>query len=257
MRLGAAMRYLCLMTQHPVGSAGPRYERLDALRGLAIAWMAAFHFGFDLNHFGLIARQNFHADTLWTTQRSAILSLFLFCAGVGQAIAIAKGQDERRFWRRWAQIAGCALLVSAGSAVMFPRSMISFGVLHGIALMLIVTRYSAGWGRWLWVAGAVALLLPRVAADPVFDGPWLAWTGLVSRKPITEDYVPLLPWLALMWWGQAAGQWLLAERPGLLGGRLPQALAPLAAVGRWPLTIYMLHQPLLIGAIWLYLQARG
>ena len=43
-----------------------------------------------------------------------------------------------RFWRRWAQVAGCAAAgVAPARALMFPRSWISFGVLHGIALMLI------------------------------------------------------------------------------------------------------------------------
>jgi uncharacterized membrane protein len=33
----------------------------------------------------------------------------------------------------------------------------------------------------------------------------LNWLGLIGYKPITEDYVPLLPWLGVMWWGMAAG----------------------------------------------------
>ena len=36
-----------------------RLGRLDALRGLAIVWMALFHFGFDLNYYGLL---NPHQD---------------------------------------------------------------------------------------------------------------------------------------------------------------------------------------------------
>jgi hypothetical protein len=55
-----------------------------------------------------------------------------------------------------------------------------------------------------------------------------------------------------MLWGLAAGQWLLARRPGLLAGNVPSIrlpLATLAMLGRWPLTVYMLHQPLLIGAL--------
>jgi uncharacterized membrane protein len=243
----------------PIPSVGAarRLDRLDALRGVAIAWMVLFHLGFDLNHFGLVPKQNFYTDPLWTLQRTCIVSLFLFCAGIGQAIAIEQGQRWPRFWRRWAQIAGCALLVTAGSYWMFPRSFITFGVLHGIAVMLVVTRLSAGLRHWLWPLGLVAIVLPRVAGTPALEGPWFDWIGLVTRKPVTEDYVPVLPWLGVMWWGLAAGQWLLARRPALLAAPLPVALRPFAAAGRWPLSIYMLHQPLFIGALMLWLRLRG
>jgi uncharacterized membrane protein len=235
-----------------------RVDRLDALRGAAIVWMALFHFAFDLNHFRLLPTlHNFHHDPLWTLQRACIVSLFLFCAGLGQAVALQQGQAWPRFWRRWAQVAGCALLVTAGSWLMFPKSYIAFGVLHGIAVMLIVTRLTGGWGRWLWLLGAVAIALPRLVALPLFDSPALSWVGLVTHKPITEDYVPLLPWLGVMWWGLAAGQWLLAKRPAWMGGALPAATQPLALLGRWSLSFYMLHQPLLIGGLMLWLRVRG
>lgn len=213
-------------------------------------WMLAFHFSFDLNHFGLWSPvQNFHRDPFWTTQRTCIVSLFLFCAGLGQAAALAAAQSEARFWRRWAQVAGCAALVSLGSAIMFPRSWIAFGVLHGIAVMLIAVRFGSRLGPWLWPLGLMAVVLPRLLQHPWFDAPLLQWTGLVTHKPITEDYVPVLPWLGVMLWGVAAGQWLLAHRRTWLAGALPAALVPLAGLGRWPLTFYMLHQPILIGAI--------
>jgi uncharacterized membrane protein len=229
---------------------GARFDRVDALRGFAIVWMVGFHFAFDLNHLGwLEPRQNFYRDPFWTTQRTVIVGLFLFTAGIGQALALDAGQRWARFWRRWAQIAGCALLVSLGSALMFPRSWIHFGVLHGIAVMLVVVRLTAGAGAWLWPLGALAVALPRHVQHPFFDTPWTDWVGLVTRKPVTEDWVPLLPWLGVMWWGLAAGRWLLARRRAVLAGALPRALAPLALLGRWPLAIYMLHQPLLIGAL--------
>jgi uncharacterized membrane protein len=230
--------------------ATARFERLDALRGLAIVWMVAFHFGFDLNHFGFI-RENFYRDPFWTTQRSCIVSLFLFCAGLGQAIAWQQGQGWPRFWRRWAQVAGCALLVTAGSCLVFPRSFISFGVLHGIAVMLIVLRLSGGLGLWLWPLGLLALLLPLAVHDAFFDTRLTNWVGLVTRKPITEDFVPVLPWLGVMLWGLAAGQWLLRRRPQWLQGALPGPFKALAVLGRWPLSIYMLHQPVLMGLLWM------
>lgn len=226
----------------------PRFDRLDALRGFAIVWMAVFHFNFDLATLKF-TQQNFYADPFWTIQRTCIVSLFLFCVGFSQAVAAAQGQRWPRFWKRWAQIAGCALLVSAGSALMFPRSWISFGVLHAIALMLIVLRLTSGWGRGLWLAGLMALLLPQFIAHPFFDTRLTNWMGLVTRKPITEDFVPLLPWLGVAWWGMAAGQWVLQHRRAWVSGVMPSALNPLAVLGRWSLSFYMLHQPVLIGLL--------
>jgi len=219
-----------------------RSDRLDALRGLAIVWMAAFHFCFDLNHFGWIT-QNFYRDPVWTWQRTAIVSLFLFCAGGGQALAVAAGQGSARFWRRWGQVAGCALLVSVGSAFMFPGSWISFGVLHGIALMLLLLRL--GLARLpsavLLVLAGLAMAAPQLLQHPLFDTRWGNWTGLVTHKPITEDYVPVLPWLGVMLLGFVA-----SRRPGLWAGAAPR---PLALLGRWSLSFYMVHQPVLIGAL--------
>ncbi len=72
-----------------------RFDRLDALRGLAMVWMAVYHFCFDLNHFRLIAPQDFYNDPFWTWQRTSIVSLFLFCAGLSQAVAWEQRQPGR------------------------------------------------------------------------------------------------------------------------------------------------------------------
>ena len=231
-------------------TAGPRLDTVDALRGTAIVWMVAFHTSFDLNHLRFLSpAQDFYRDPFWTVQRTLIVSLFLLCAGLGQALAQQAAVAWPRFWRRWAQVAGCAVAVSLGSAWMFPTSWISFGVLHGMALMLIAARLLAPLGRWLWPLGVLLVALPRLLQHPLFDSRWTNWVGLVTHKPITEDFVPVLPWLAVLLWGLAAGQWLLAHRRAWLDAALPAWLAALAMLGRWPLTVYMLHQPLIIGVL--------
>jgi uncharacterized membrane protein len=150
---------------------------------------------------------------------------------------------------------------------MYPQSFIYFGILHGVALMLIVVRFSAHWGRWLWLAGGMALAMPLIAAYAHSTWPgaeflnekWFNWLGLISRKPITEDYAPLFPWLGVMWWGMATGHWCLRARQQWLAGPpigaptgpIATASRPLALLGRWSLSYYMLHQPVLIGALML------
>ena len=235
---------------------GQRFDSIDTLRGVAIVWMTAYHFFFDLSYFGWL-RQDFYRDPFWTWQRTAIVSLFLFCVGLGQAVAWEQRQHWPRFWKRWGQVAACALLVTAGSWLMFPRSFIYFGVLHGIALMLIIGRLTAGWGRWLWLAGTVAIALKPLAAAAhgqwpmleILNQPLWNWLGLIDRKPATEDYVPLIPWLGAVWWGMAAGQWLLTTRRAWVQRPMPPGTAPLAWMGRWSLSWYMVHQPVLIAMV--------
>jgi len=237
----------------------PRFDTLDALRGLAMVWMTLFHFSFDLNHFGFI-QQDFYRNPVWTWQRTLIVSLFLFCAGLGQAVAVTQGQSWPRFWRRWAQIAACAVGVTLGSWWMYPQTFIYFGVLHGLALMLVVVRLTAHWGRWLWLLGALAIASKFIASYALsiwasgqfvaqMNAPALNWLGWITHKPVTEDYVPLFPWLGVMWWGVAAGSWLLRSRPAVLQRALAPALQPLAVLGRWSLSYYMLHQPVLLGLL--------
>jgi uncharacterized membrane protein len=220
-----------------------RSDRLDALRGAAMAWMAAFHLGFDLDHFGWI-QQDFYRDPVWTWQRTCIVSLFLFCAGAGQALAVQGGQAAARFWRRWAQVAGCALLVSIGSWFMFPNSWISFGVLHGMALMLVLLRLGLARlpGAVLLLLALLAVALPQFVQHPLFDTRWTNWVGLVTHKPVTEDYAPVLPWFGVMLLGYVVTR----ARPQMWQGGAPR---PLAVLGRWSLSFYMVHQPVLIGLL--------
>lgn len=232
-----------------VATAHHRLITLDALRGLAIVWMVLFHFCFDLNHFGwLQPPQQFLVDPFWTWQRVCIVSLFMFCAGASQALAYQAGVTWRRFWRRWAQVAACAVLVSGATWFVFPQSWISFGVLHGLAVMVLLARCTAGLPVPVLAAlAAVALALPHLVQHPVFDNRWLNGLGLVTRKPVTEDYAPVLPWMGAVWLGLAFGPRLAAW-----AWKPSRALQALARIGQWPLTIYMLHQPIFWGVLlWL------
>ena len=118
---------------------------------------------------------------------------------------------------------------------MFPRSWISFGVLHGFAVMLVLARAAAPLRGWLWPLGRCASRCRWLVQHPFFDTRWTNWVGLVTRKPVTEDYVPVLPWLGVMLWGLAAGQSLLVRRRALFAqGRARRAGAAGRAWGAGP-----------------------
>ena len=232
-------------------------------------WMTAFHLCFDLSHLGWI-QQNFYADPFWTWQRTGIVSLFLFAAGFAQAVAVEQGQDWRRFSQRWVQVSACAVLVSLGSWLMFPQSWIYFGVLHGLAIMLVLVRWVAvrrmpcggvaGVGLTLVVLHGLVLQAGLAGWWPeVFNTSSLNWLGLNWRKPITDDFVPLVPWMGVVFWGLACGQWMTRSVSAQawqtrLQQPLPAGWRWLGWLGQHSLPYYMFHQPVLIGLLWLWVQ---
>lgn len=221
-----------------------RVPGIDALRGLAIVAMVAYHFCFDLAYAG-VAGWNFYRDPFWLHARTAILSSFLLLAGVSLVLADRAGMPSRHFWRHVGRIAACALLVTSVTLVMFPRSFIWFGVLHAMAVSLVLARPLV---RMPWAAlgvGVTMIVAGNVFAASAFDTPSLGWIGFATRRPATEDYVPLFPWMGVLLVGIAAGHALAARdfRPVHGLARAPRGLRFL---GRHSLATYVLHQPLLM-----------
>ena len=231
-----------------------RFLVLDALRGVALLAMFAYHFSFDLVYFGIL-KSNPYESLVWITCRTLILSGFLLLAGMSLVLANRNGVRWRGFWRRFGQVAGCALLVSIGSYLMYPQSWIYFGVLHHIALASLL---GLAFLRFEWANLWLGILLISVGAFvklPVFDGPQLNWFGLMTHKPITEDYVPLLPWFGGVLVGLFLGQRFLAANLAQIKAWQPASGAAhlLTLGGRHTLLLYMLHQPIFIGLLYLLL----
>lgn len=239
----------------PSGTPVSRFAVIDAARGVALLAMFAYHLSFDLNYFGAI-HQNFNFDPFWLTARTLILGSFLLLVGVSLVLATQQGIRWPSFLRRLGRVAGCALLVSIGSYLMFPHSWIYFGVLHHIALasLLGLAFLRLDWMNLPLGLGLIAL--GTVLKLSAFDAPALQWIGLMTHKPITEDYVPLLPWFGAVLLGMFAGrrfvQWdtLGAARNWAPFGR---ATWLLTLAGRHTLLLYMLHQPIFIGVLYVVL----
>ncbi len=224
---------------------------IDALRGIAIAMMVAFHFCFDLSYFGL-ADFNFYEDSFWLNARTLILSSFLFLVGVSLVLATRSGLILTRYLRRLGYLLAAALLVSVATWWIFAERFVFFGVLHFIALasVLGLLFVRAGWLNL--VLGVALILVANRYQSPWFDEPGRRWIGLMTHKPPTEDYVPLLPWFGVVLLGMFAGPTMRR----LARHWQPRSAAPpldwLAFAGRHSLFIYLLHQPLLMGALALY-----
>jgi len=225
-----------------------RIAAIDALRGAALCMMIVYHFLFDLNWFAFI-RADFDHDPFWLGFRGIIVSSFMLLVGLSLLLARRAGVTPRRFWRRIALIAFCAILVSIASYLTFPQTFITFGILHCIAVASVLAWPATRFPGVALLTGAAIVVIGNLVALPPFDSPWLQWVGLTTRKPATEDYVPLLPWLGVVMIGIGLGNWLSVRQFRPL--RPLSRFAPrwLTWLGRHSLLVYMLHQPVLIGLL--------
>ncbi len=267
-----------------------RWRSLDALRGAAIIAMAFYHLTWDLAYFRFVDAGVLHTP-VFTLFGHSIACSFLAIAGFSLAIASrpqlerfqakwipvrvkktrqirnlellqvstkpAKALDHRKFIQRLTKIIAAALLVSVVTWFVFPDSFVSFGILHCIAAASLL---SLAFVRLPWPAAALAgtaifvagVLIESPALDSV-NG----WLGLGEIIPLTNDWRPLFPWAGAMLAGLALGQYAL-PRGWFSGGtswngdNAPVRL--LALAGRYSLSIYLIHQPLLFALVWLAAQ---
>lgn len=228
-----------------------RYVAVDGLRGLAVLLMVIYHFTFDLNYFGQV-QIDFYNDPLWLGFRALIVSMFLGLVGISLHLATRHGINRPAFVRRLLLLIFNAALVSAGSYMVFPESMIYFGILHFIAVASVLGLFMVRFYRLNLLLGILLISAGFFMSHPLFDHPMLHWVGLMTHKPVTEDYVPLVPWLGVVLVGLFLGRRYFSAEPLprlLRWPGEPPAMRVLTLAGRHSLLIYMVHQPLLIGAM--------
>lgn len=224
---------------------------LDVARGVAILAMIGYHLGWDLSALRLITT-DVAADPAWRVFARLIAGTFIGISGINLVMATRRGFRLRPFLTRLAIIIAAALAVSAGTYWFAPQTFVFFGILHCIALASVLALpflYLPSWAAAL--AAALCLVAPSLVSSPIFDAPGWYWLGLSTAVPATVDYVPILPWFGVTLIGIIIGR-LLVRHPT---GRLPQWRGQarwaraLAVTGRWSLVIYLVHQPILMGAL--------
>ncbi len=228
-----------------------RLRLVDALRGFAVAQMIVYHFIYDLAYFGWV-NLALTRDQPWIAWRSAIVTQFLLLVGVSLVLRTSFKPSAADFWKRWVQIAAAAFLVSLGSWMVFGQRFIYFGILHFVAAALVLARPLLRLKAWNVVLGIVCIVIGLVYTNEFFNAPPATIIGFMTVKPRTEDYVPLFPWFGVVLLGAGlAALWQRAQ------WRIPDALVPfneraprwLLLLGTWALTVYLVHQPLLLGAM--------
>lgn len=233
-------------------SAG-RIAAVDLARGVALIAMAIYHFTWDLEFFGYVP-PGMTAVGGWKLFARAIASSFLFLVGVSLFLAHARTVRWRPMLWRLGMVAGAAAAISLVTWFAVPNGFIFFGILHQIALAsLLGLAFLRLPALVTLAAAALVVAAPHFLRSPAFDHPALWWLGLAPMNPRSNDYVPVFPWFGAVLCGIAAAKvcatrgWL--ERIASLP--TPAWQRQLVFLGRHSLAFYLIHQPVLIGLVWL------
>jgi uncharacterized membrane protein len=232
-------------------SPAARLPLLDAARGAAVAAMVVYHFCWDLRYFGYIVA-DVEGGLGWEIFARAIASTFLLIVGVSLVLSTRNGLDRTRFLRRLGVIGAAAATITLVTWFVFGDTFIFFGILHHIAVASVFGLIFLRLPIPIVVAAAVlCFLAPPFLAGPAFDHPALVWLGLSSTVPRSNDFVPLFPWFGVVLAGIAAARLWLRHAPK--GFVLPRFAVPWSILwaGRHSLAIYLLHQPILFGVLYL------
>jgi len=231
-----------------------RLPALDVLRGLTLVAMVIFHFGWDLSFLGLGAL-GLADSPAWSAFGHAIAATFLTLVGVSLVLAHRGGVDSLKFLRRLGVVIAAALVVTIGTYIAMPDQFIYFGILHAIALgsVLALPFLRAPIVALIAAAGLV-LALPVMLKGAVFTSRWLVWIGLGLEAPPSTDFVPVFPWFGFILLGMALARVFDLSRLGTFGVQTAPGRT-LALAGRHSLLVYLLHQPILYGGLWLLAQA--
>jgi uncharacterized membrane protein len=230
---------------------GGRLGLIDVARGLAVAAMVVYHSAWDLSELRLI-ETDIREVPAWSLFARAIAASFLVLVGAGLVLAHGRTLRRNAFLRRLAVIAGAALAVTVATYFAVPDAYIFFGILHCIAVSSVLALpFLRASVPVVAAAAAFCVAAPRLVSAPALDLPVLAFLGLGTPVPTTNDFVPIFPWFGFVLCGVASmrlGRGLLQRLPERTGG-FPAPLRVLAWAGRHSLLIYLLHQPLIFGAM--------
>jgi uncharacterized membrane protein len=241
----------------PVSADGsrPRRQRIweiDFLRGAAIILMVLYHLGYDLKE---LAGVN---SLLWIRidlSNPVLVAAQYFFAGVFIVLSGISSTLSRSNVRRALKLVAVALVITAVTYAYNPSEVIVFGVLHFLAVSILVyglafekTRAWTCAGAALLVA-ALSLAVPPAARSLGLETDWLLPFGVTSGNFSSYDYFPLLPWFSVFLVGAVLGKAVYVRKVSLIPR--PPGETFINATGRHSLLIYVVHQPILIGLLYI------
>ncbi len=238
-----------------------RIHLLDELRGLAVFCMIFYHAFYTIGSI-FDAEWGQKLFDFFMPAEPYFAGLFIFISGM--ACNLSKSNLERGV-----KLGIVALGVTLVTYLVVPEQIITFGVLHMLAICMIIYGLI---GKYLkimpvWLGVLLNFLLFFIfyhTSEGYFEIPFLIqWKfpaewyttnflfmfGFPNKEFVSSDYFPLVSWIFLFFAGGAFGR--LIPQKKFPKWTAKKHIPPLAFIGRHALLFYIAHQPVIFGICWL------
>ncbi len=210
---------------------------LDALRGMAVIWMIIFHTCYDMRMLGFINWD--FSSGFWFAFPRIIAFTFLFCVGMSLNFAHTPHIRWKSIGQRSLKLGLSALIISLSTYLTFPNQWVYFGTLHCILVGSVLGAILVN-KRKMAFAIMMAILIAQYGLG--YDIKWVS--SIMQRQSM--DFIPIYPWFWAVLIGILLGPYLSKNRH--IGAiKSPKVLSLL---GTHSLKIYLLHQPIIYGVLW-------
>jgi uncharacterized membrane protein len=220
--------------------------------------MVVFHAVFDLRVVFGLTQINYH-EGFWFYEGRVAAIIFIVLVGIVSSLICQRedsGTALRKNCYRGIRLIGLGAVVTLITLILAPENAIWFGILHflGVAVLISIPmcRY-----KWVNIILAAVLFAAYYPVKNFFTTSYLGIIfGILPPSFSSFDHYALIPWLGYVLIGIALGNWFYPEGLPLI--KRPPTLPErwLLKAGKRSLWIYFIHQPLLIGALWLYFRFR-
>jgi len=245
----------------PINQANSgRFIEIDVLRGLAIILMIFLHIIWDLDYFGL-----FPINTQIYQFQKIVPTIFFILLGVCLVVSKNKKITQTSFdeitynkhlFLRGLKIFGLGMIITLVTMIFIPDKPIFFGVLHCIGFSIILSIPFMKFKYYNLLFASLVILIGFLFSQNSIEDPTLIHL-VVGLQPTniaqyTIDYFPLFPWFGACLFGIVLGKLLYKDNERRF--RIPdiskyKPVTMFSWLGKHSLTIYLLHQPIIAGAL--------
>ena len=250
-----------------------RAFELDLLRGVAIVMMMFMHFSYDVRYeFGCDVFSYLYKGWFWTFVHPVIIVLFVGLSGI---CCTFSRNNLKRGLKLLAVAMAFTVVTSFITYKIGIECLILFNVLHMLAVSTLVYALLS------FIESKTKITRDQMSLVMLLLGVWITMTnnnlnyyydhmtsnmifypfGIeIKGAPSVADYMPLVPWLGVFLICAAAGRVLYKEKKTLFPGTakaVRKITAPLEFMGRHSLIIYLVHQPVMYGVLYVIFMIAG